>query len=481
MKLSRFFKYSFFYIIVLLNNLNCRGQISKEQQQERIRVLIPFVPGNCHLCNEQFYDKLKVLDIRKIPYAFLLSEDFSEDIDYIKKEYKLENFKSSQFILNSSLFEKYHIALQEYVLEFGIDSSYKIYNNIEVLIKDLISIKDRDTFNLGNYKIKKSTSIILADNKEQIYIQNWVQTNTFDYIDLVNKKQQLKISFTPQHLFNNYLLNFKDSLTAKSKLKEVEAADISKRDEFIHFEYVHDSLYATSMHTYIRSMKDSVLRSFYTLNIYKNGVYCGSHEISNAGLPEDYYIIPRFHIYNNTAYFSVVKLNLDKDKPNYFLAKFELENGVYRFKGFLKFTVPSIHKEVGYKYVDLKFSGKYCMTSIANILYDLETEQYTSLSIPVNERFGFDHIMNNSKGVNILVKNINVEYPNLLITYFSKDENGKSKNIILKYNIEHRNIEGKIQFPESNSRFMHPDCTRFGYFLWVPEKDNDYLVYKKMF
>jgi hypothetical protein len=122
------------------------------------------------------------------------------------------------------------------------------------------------------------------------------------------------------------------------------------------------------------------------------------------------------------------------------------------------------------------------MNAITNILYDLETGQSSTLSIPVNEHFGYANLMSNYKGVNILMWNINVEYPNLLITYFSKDENGQSKNTLLKYNIEHRNIEGKIQFPESNSRFMRSDCTRFGYFLWVPEKDNnDYLVYKKMF
>lgn len=484
MNIIRYFQYIIFYIAILISNAQCRAQHTKEdkQEQEHVRVLIPFVPGNCHLCNEQFYEKLKVLDAKNIPYAFLLSEDFSEDLDYIKKEYKLNDFKGNQFILSTALFQKYYLPPQTYALEFGTDSNYKIYRNIDVLIEDVKLMRQKDTLNLGSYKIKKSASNLLLNNKQQMYVQNGVQTNTFDFLDLRTGRQQLKVSLTPQHLFNNYLLNFKDSFTAMSKLKEVEAEGIPKRDEFVHFEYVHDSIYVTSMHTYIQNMKDSVLRSFYTMNLYKDGVYCGSRAISDERLPDDYYILPKFHIYNNAAYFTVVKLKLDTDKPNYFLARFELENGTYQFQKFLRFTMPQIQKEVGYQFLELRFSGKYFMNAITNILYDLETGQSSTLSIPVNEHFGYANLMSNYKGVNILMWNINMEYPNLLITYFSKDENGQSKNTLLKYNIEHRNIEGEIQFPESNSRFMRSDCTRFGYFLWVPEKDNnDYLVYKKMF
>ncbi|MNS66331.1 hypothetical protein D3C72_995410 [compost metagenome] len=484
MNIIRYFQYIIFYIAILISNAQCRAQHTKEykQEQEPVRVLIPFVPGNCHLCNEQFYEKLKVLDAKSIPYAFLLSEDFSEDLDYIKKEYKLNDFKGHQFILSTALFQKYYLPPQTYALEFGTDSHYKIYRNIDVLIEDVQLMRQKDTLDLGSYKIKKSASNLLLNNKQQMYIQNCVQTNTFDFIDLRTGRQQLKVSLTPQHLFNNYLLNFKDSFTAVSKLKEVEAEGIPKRDEFVLFEYVKDSIYATSMHTYIQSMKDSVLRSFYTMNLYKDGVYCGSRAISDERLPDDYYILPKFHIYNNAAYFAVVKMKLDKDKANYFLAKFELENGTYQFKKFLHFKVPPIHKEVGYQFIDLRFSDKYCMTTIGNILYDLETEQATSLFIPVNERFGFSDLMNNCKGVNILIDHIKVQYPKLLITFCSYDANGTATNKILNYNIENNTVEGRFQIPQVHSRFINSDNSRFGYFLWVPEKDNnDYLVYKKLF
>jgi hypothetical protein len=122
------------------------------------------------------------------------------------------------------------------------------------------------------------------------------------------------------------------------------------------------------------------------------------------------------------------------------------------------------------------------MTSIANILYDLETEQSVALNIPKNEKFEFAQLINNCKGVHVLVKDINVQYPHVLISYFSKDIKGHTTNVILNYNIQNENITGKIQMPMDDSRFIKPDLSRFGYFLWMPEKDNnDYLIYKQLF
>ena len=90
--------------------------------------------------------------------------------------------------------------------------------------------------------------------------------------------------------------------------------------------------------------------------------------------------------------------------------------------------------------------------------------------------------MNSFKGVKILVDNIDVQYPHLVITYYDIDGNGKGYNVLLHYNLENRNIEGKIQFPLEKSRFIRSDCSRFGYFFWMPEKDkNDYIIYKKLF
>ncbi|MCY1518412.1 hypothetical protein D9M68_531320 [compost metagenome] len=381
------------------------------------------------------------------------------------------------------MFDKYHIYEQAFVLQSGPDSNYQIYDKANTLITTLEESGHVETLNFGDYKIKKSLENLLVKNKEQICFQNSVQTNAFDYLDLQNKRQASKITFTDQHLFHNYLLNFKDSAIAQSKLSEIKKiTDIPKKDIFYHFEFVNDSLFVSSNHTYIASMKDSVLGGFFSINIYKDGVYLESRGISSKQLPPGYSTIPVFHQYNNDMYLEVVKNQLETGLPNHFLAKFELENKVYKFKKLLNFTVPLVHKDVGYSFLELKFSGRYFMTSIANILYDLETEQSVTLNIPVNEKFEFTELINSFKGTNIVIKDIQAQYPYLLISYFSKDEKGVATNVILNYNMQNKNITGKIQMPMDDSRFIKPDLSRFGYFLWMPEKDkNDYVICKKLF
>lgn len=473
-------------LMIAFTHSNCTGQKSteyREQPRELGKVLIPFLPGSCHQCNDGFYKNLSILDGRKVDYSFVMPENYSDDLDDIKKEYRLEHYTNQQFIFSSALFDKYHIYEQAFVLQFGLDSNYKIYNNANTLVNDLEQLNHVETLNLGNYKIKKSLEGLLVQNKEQLYFLNSVQTNAFDYLDLKNKKQALKISFTDQHLFQNYLLNFKDPAIAQSKLKEVQkVTDLPKKDVFDHFEFVNDSLFASSNHTYVASLKDSVLGGFFSINIYKDGIYLGARSINNEKLPAGYSVIPTFHVYNNEMYIEVVKNQLETDKPNYFLAQFELNGNTYQFKKLLNFTVPQINKNVGYSFLDLKFSGRYFMTAISNILYDLETEQSLELNIPINKDFQFAHLINNCKGVDILVRDINAEYPNLLISYFSKDEKGMATNVILNYNMQNKNTVGKIQMPMDHSRYIKSDLSRFGYFLWMPEKDNNnYVVYKKLF
>lgn len=475
-----------FFIIITLIHYNCTAQKSKESegiQKEQGKVLIPFLPGDCHQCNDGFYKNLKVLSAKKIEYYFVIPDRYSDDLDYIKKEYQLAGYDNHQFIFSSALFDKYRTYEQSFVLQFGADSNYKIYNKADALVSDLEQLNKVEPIDLGNYKIKKSTANITVKSKEQICFQNGLQANAFDYLDLKDKKEAIKIVFTDEQLLNNYILNFKDTSIAKNKLNEIKSiTDIPNKDRFEQIEFVNDTLFASSSHTYIASMKDSILGGFFAINTYKDGVYKGSRALSNEHLPIGYTVLPEFHVHNNILYAKVVKDHIEAINPNYFLAAFELKNGVYIFKKMLHFMVPGINKNVGYQFVNLKFSGKYCMNSISNILYDLETEQSIALDIPVNEKFEFAQLINSFKGTNIVINAIDAKYPNLLITYFSKDEKGKATNIILNYNLPGENIVGKIKLPDDQANFFESDLSKFGYFLWISEKDNyNKLIYKKLF
>ncbi|OJV54446.1 MAG: hypothetical protein BGO31_09790 [Bacteroidetes bacterium 43-16] len=473
-------------IVVLLFNSNCNEQNVKENksvQKENATVIVPFLPGDCHQCNEGFYKNLKILDARKVEYSFLLPDEFSEDLNYIKKEYKLEGYKNHQFIFSSALFNKYRAFQQTFVLQFGSDANYRTYNNATELIRDLELIGTEEKMTFGSYNVKKTTATILVKNNEQMYFQSSVQTNAFDYLDLKNKKQAIKIVFTDEQLLNNYILNFKDSSIAKSKLNEIKSiTDIPNKDKFEQFELVKDTLFVSSYHTYISNIADSLLGGFISINIYKGGIYAATRPINSERIPIEYSIIPKFHVYKNRLYIEVVKNQLASNKPNYFLAEFELKNGAYQYKELLNFVVPSINNEVGYQYLELRFSDRFFMTSISNLLYDFETGQSIPLNIPLNETFGFADLMNNLKGVNIIIKDIEAKYPNLLISYFSKDENGSVTNRVLNYDLSIKNIVGKFEIPEENARFFKPVPSRFGCFFWMPEKNNnDYMIYKKLF
>lgn len=474
------------FIIALLFAASGTAQDLKIQtimQQDQVSVLIPFMPGSCHQCNHEFYKNLQALDAKQINYSYVIPDNYSDDLDAIKKKYRLEGYKNEQFIFSSALFDKYHIYEHAFVIQFGPDSNYKVYNNAKALISDLEMLNKEERVYLGNYKLKKSTFGLWVKTKKQFYIKSIMQTNAFEYLDLKDNKQVLTIPMTEEQLLYIYRLHFKDEAFAKSKLEEVQqVTDIPDKNRFEHFQFVQDSLYVSSHHTYIASMKDSTLGGFSAINIYKNGHYITSRAIDPEGLPPGYSIIPRFQLYNNAMYILIVKSRLEADKPNYFLAKFMLKDEAYQFEKMLPFKVPAINKNVGYRYIDLSFSGRYLMTSISNTLYDLETEQSVDLNIPVNKVYEFSHLLNNDKGIDIIVNDIVAQYPNLLISYNSTDLNGTVTNIILNYNLENKMIVGKVQMPMDDSRFLNPDLSRFGYFLWMPEKDkSDYFIYKKLF
>lgn len=474
------------FIIVLLPAIKGTTQhlkAEKNVQKEQATILIPFMPGSCHQCNNGFYKNLEILNAQKVNYSFVIPDNYSDDLEELKKKYKLDGYQNQKFIFSSALFDKYHLYEQSFVLQFGADANYKMYNNAKGLISDLEALNKTERVDLGDYKIKKSTFDLWVNNKDQFCFKNILQTNAFDYLNLKSKKQAFKISITDEQLLNIYRLHFKDTLLAISKLNEVRAVtDIPDKDRFEDFQFVNDSLFTSSHHTYIANMVDSILGGFSAINIYKDGSYLESRAVSKEQLPTGYNIIPKFHIYNNNMFMLVVKDRLESDKPNHFLAKFSLENGTYHFEKMLPFTVPAINKNVGYRYIDLSFSGRYFMTSISNILYDLETEQSLALNIPVNKEYEFAHLINSSKSVPITIKDIFVQYPSALISYYSTDENGVTTNIILNYNLQDKNVIGRIQMPADQSRFLKPDLSHFGYFLWMPEEDkNDYFVYKKLF
>lgn len=475
-----------FFLIFVSIHFNCKGHKKAEHYSlpnEKVTVIIPFMPGDCHQCNDAFYKNLKTLDNGKGGILFLIPDNYSDDLDHIKKTNRLEDYKNEQFIFSSALFNKYRIYEQSFVLQFGSDSNYKIYNNAKTLIEDLEQLPKADIMDLGDHKIKKSTEYILAKNKEQMCILNSLHTSAFDYLDLRDGKKVHNVTFNEEQLLRNFILNFKDTGIAKSKLSELEQVnDIPNKDRFEQIEFVNDSIFASSSHTYIANLKDSILGGFFSINIYKDGKYIDSRSISNEYIPRGYMIIPKFHVYNGSLYVKVVKERLEADDPNYFLAKFELENGVYKFKKMLSFVLPAINNDVGYVFTDLKFSGKYFVNPISNLLYDLGSEQSVALNIPVNEKFVYADLVSGFKGVNIIISDVNVQFPNVLIKYFSTDVTGRTTNVLLNYNLQNKNIEGKVQMPEDRSMFLTPDLSRFGYYIWLPEKGNyGQMVYKKLF
>jgi hypothetical protein len=479
-------KIGFFILYLMLFNISCKGKTSVHDEiinKEQIKILIPFLPASCHQCDIKFYNNLKLLDAQKIDYSIILSDDFSDDLEHVIKEYNLSKYNVKNYLFSSNLFDKYHIYEQSYVLQFGVDSNYKIYDNAKALLKDLQELNNAEKIDLNGYIIKKSTSSIRINGKNQICVRNSVLQNMFDFIDLNNKKPNTAISFTEEQLLNHYVLYFKDSIVAKNKLSQTNSVlDIPNKNTFDQAIFHNDSLFIFSNHTFINSLTDSTLGGFMIMNIYKDGKYLSARSFSRDSFPIKYTFLPHFHLYNNKLYIKLVKENMEADKPNYFLGMFELEGGVYKFKKLLNFTVPAIHNDVGYTFLELKFSGKYLMTSISNELFNLESEQIETLNIPVNKKFELNNLLNNLKGVDVLIDNIHVRYPNILITYLSKDNNGVGINTILNYDLEIKNIVGKIQMPLDNSRFLKPDLSKFGYFMWTPKNGvNDYLIYKKLY
>lgn len=478
--------YTHLLIIVFLS-FSCKekNQIeSVKMSKEIATVIIPFLPSSCHQCNDEFYSNLNLLEENNIEFSILLSEDNEDEFEYIREEYNLKKYRFKDYLFSTSLFDLYHIYEQNYVLQYGVDSNYIVFDNAKELIKQLNELNNIEKIDLDNHTIKKSTFNITINGKEQIFVKNSVRQDIFDFINLKSGEKSSVVSFTEEQLINNYKSNFGDASFGVNKLNEVSKfKNIPNKNVFDQGVFFDDTLFVFSTHTYISNIVDSSLAGFMTLNIYKDGKYLGCKPIDNRNIPNGYMFMPQFHFYKNKLYLELVKSSeIGSEQPNYFIGMFEWEGDVFRFKKILKFTVPPIHSDVGYSFLDLRFSGKYLMTSISNQLFNLENEEVENLNIPINEKFDFNDLASNCKGVNIVIDNINVQYPDMLITYFSKDAKGIGTTKILNYDLQKRKIVGKIQMPLDNSRFIKPDLTKFGYFMWTPKNGvNDYLIYKKLY
>ena len=445
-----------------------------------LNVVIPFTPANCINCNIQLPKFLSFLDSQKISYTFLLNEEYSDDLQYVKSEFNLEKYPDEKFIFNSSKFDEYLLLPQSYVLENQKDSSYHIFTDFKSLQQSLAT-NVVDTLVFDDYKTKKSTSQIFIRNMQEIYFQNGIQTSIFDYLNLKRGDKVITTKFSDTHLTKNFELNFIDTFEANKRLKETEIVQIPNKNELIHFEYVDDSLFASSQHTFVESFKDSTLGVFTTINIYKDGKYLFSRSVDKSKVPEDYYVLPFFHRYGNAMYFVTMKSSASNEKANHFLAKFVQKGNSYVFDRFLGFTLPPISKEVGYQFMEIKFSKNYCMHSLSNNLYDLEEEKVVPLNIPQNEAFTLNNLTDKSRNLNVLLRDFSIELPHVLLSYYSRID-GKEWSAILKYDVQQRGVVEKVVIPHAYSRFIKPDQTKFGYFIWTPEKDNnDKLVYKKVF
>jgi hypothetical protein len=94
------FTYVIFFWTFLLTQFNCTGNNKINQvalPAEKATVIIPFMPGDCHQCNDVFYKNLEVLDSQHGGILFLIPDNYSDDLDYIKKANKLESYKNDQF------------------------------------------------------------------------------------------------------------------------------------------------------------------------------------------------------------------------------------------------------------------------------------------------------------------------------------------------------------------------------------------------
>lgn len=470
---------------MIFTSTRCNSNVSSvndiKNEQEPV-VLVPFLPGSCHQCSSDFYQNLQLLEKKKVEYSILLSEDYVDDLDYIKSEYKLSKYNVKDYIFSTKKFEKYRLYEQNYVLTFDGSDDYGVFENAEGLTDALNQLKAIEKVSLRDYSLKTSTANIFFNGSTQLCIQNSVQKDRLDLVELNGNSRSKTVAIDNELLEKNYLAYFKDKDLASSKLFEItQVTDVPNKDVFDMGIYHRDSLLFFSKHTYIGSLKDSILGGFKILNIYKDGNYLTGRTIDEIGIPSGYFPTQHFHIFKEKLYIKMVREHLRTDSPNYFIGVFELKDSSYKFSKLLSFNLPDIHNDVGYSFVELKFSDKYFMTSISNLLFNIETEQIDSLNIPVNSKVEIADLIANLRGVNIVIDNIEIKNQFINIVFYSKDKNANGNVIAIKYDLSLKKVVGKRTFSLENTRFVKPDNTKFGYYFWTPQKGkNEFLYYGKL-
>lgn len=470
-------------ILILINIFSCKNTTPKSSPPPNniFNIIITFEPKSCHQCDNSFYKNLEQLDNNNLPYQILLSETFSDDLETIKEEYDLKKYNVEEYIFSDELFDRYNIYEQNYVLQYGEDSNYNIYEKLSPLLTQLNDINNVDTITVNNYSFKKSILHTIFNGSKELVLKNIIKDDELEYINLQENSNSKNISFTRPQLLERYANFFANKEIGEQKLMEIEnIPNTPFKTKYTKANFYSDSLFILSLHPFILDWKDSIVGGFEVINIYKNGEYVSSRTINKSQLPPNYNIVHHFNIVQESLFLTLYKSEFEKNQPNYLIASFSLKHNTYSLEKIWSFQLSPVNNSIGYLFTEPSFSNNYIISALSNELFNIQNNQSELLNIPTNKgEIQYQQLVQDLAGIHIIILEIQDKDSYLLIKYASHDTKNKEQYII-KYDLNYKNIVGKYKCKESIEKYITLDKTNFGY-CFVPVEKTNTILYKRIF
>lgn len=450
-----------------------------EKMYSNERYLIPIAAGSCLSCVASA-TKIKEIDKHQDKFEFVFQERFSDDLEFLIKEYRLEGYNLNRFLFSDSLFDRFYEVNKPpyFVVLWGNEKSAEriFFNDSERLQSLFLSKGISDTFRFEMAVFPKTTNEVLSSNDGSLYIFDQLHKNRIGYCRPEMNIAKI-IVLTDTIVRTIFEQVFSGDLSMYELMDKI---DLPQKNIFTAGYVTNDTLFAMSSHSFfagITSDGDSIVRNFPYLNLFVKGKYVHSIGFDYFLRDSCSFVKPNFGIYNGRMYACVTKipsLCIDTTTYNYFISELSLKEGRYHFERFLKYEMPTVYKKVGFGLINSYVVGNCILTNLSNQLYSLDSFNIFSLDLPHTKDFSLSSLKDNGEEVYINQPNAVLHADRIYNLVFDR-KNKQYRHLVLSIDNNKLSSDTLVE-----TKFLFPIIDKSDpKYVWLP-LDTKRLVRRKV-
>lgn len=376
----------FFLFYLIISCFTVKGQ--------QCKMYLTINPLQCAACNTYLHN-LKNLD-SGIDVILVFKEEFKPEKEYLETQLAIKHLNLS-FLWSDSLYNKL-------IVKGSISSATFVSSDGNHFHKQSLQLLNSESgfINFCNTQGSQLDTIKFKYKFISPGVRNFIYKN-FEFYVIDNLRDQVRIhsnlgdfeemetiQLTDDMVKKGFKLKFNSLDQYELSKKLIKDLKVPKPHSIIAIQPEYGLIYIMTEYGYFyfeNQNQDTILSSFYTLNVFKGGKFSQSYLIDGnfekGGINGHYCIARNFKLKDKKLYMGMVRYgNYTKD-TTYFLASYQLNpnTNTFSFQEFLPYSLPNTY--VGYEnnFLDINFWGSYSALGLVDRLYNLDKKEVIDLNI----------------------------------------------------------------------------------------------------